>query len=185
MKMLGIYINNNVKKLDNILSWALDKNIYNLYLFTNGIFKEDLSKLVYKIPNNINTIIFLDSESSYNLSRKDLDECLGSKNNISFISDAIRKIYYNDKTIILVNDLIEKDNLDNLVGSNYSIIISSEDSYDFSYKINKDMKSIYISLASLDICDDFILLEEKNDIIIGNHLILKNNLINSEVLFKV
>lgn len=185
MKMLCIYVNNNTKKLDNILTWALDKNIYNLYLFTNGLFKESISNLVKNIPDMINTYFFLDSESSCNLSRKDLDECLNGKNNISFVSDAIRNVYYSDKTIILVNDLIEKDNLDEIAKSNYNIVISSEESYDFSYKINNDIKCIYVSLSSLDNGNDFIFLEKKDNIVIGSHCFIKDNVIDTNIIFRV
>ena len=185
MKMLCIYVNEDIKKLNCILSWALNKNIYSLYLFTNGLYKENLANLVKNIPDKINAYVFLDSESSCNLSRKDLDECINNKNNISFIADAIRNVYYSDKTIFLVNDLIEKDNLDEIINSNYNIVISSENSYEFSYKINKDVKCIYVSLSSLDNSNDFIFLEKINDVVVGNHCLVKNNDIELSTIFRV
>lgn len=189
MKILSIYINDLVdNKIDIICDWAVKNAVTNIYIFSNNTDRNNLKKIVSKLPCDVNVSFFLDSTSSYELSGKDIKEILKDRNDIKFISDMMVRFNYQDKVINLVNDLIEKEDLIQLIDMdsyNYNIFILRENNYEFNFKLISNVKVLYVSIPSLNDKNDFVLLETKNAVVIGKHLILKDNKIITDVLFKV
>ena len=82
MKMLVVSINDFVnEKFNIILNWALNNNITNINILSNGFNKDKLLKLKDEVPStSIDIKLYLDYKDSYKLSENDIKNCLLNRN---------------------------------------------------------------------------------------------------------
>ena len=162
MKMLVVSINDFVnEKFNIILNWALNNNITNINILSNGFNKDKLLKLKDEVPStSIDIKLYLDYKDSYKLSENDMKNCLLNRNDLFIERNIINQYEFYNKRINIINNLY--NNIDFL-----------------------SMKSIFIGIPYLNDYDDFIVLDINNNRIDGYHYNIKNDNIYEEVLFKI
>lgn len=189
MKILILTINDYVdEKINIILNWALKNNVTDIKMLSNGFNKEKLMLLKDKIAN-INTTIkfFLDYKDSYKLSGKDIKECTYGRDDLFVEVSFSEKFNINNKNIYIMNNLYRDIDFLNILENekNYNIFICKNDKFIFDFQLNLSMKSVFVGVPYLNTSNDFVVLETKNNRIDGYHLIIDNDVVKEEVLFKI
>ena len=176
MKMLVVSINDFVnEKFNIILNWALNNNITNINILSNGFNKDKLLKLKDEVPStSIDIKLYLDYKDSYKLSENDIKNCLLNRNDLFIERNIINNLYNNIDFLSMIED-----------NNNYNIFIYKDKKYSFDFQLNLSMKSIFIGIPYLNDYDDFIVLDINNNRIDGYHYNIKNDNIYEEVLFKI
>ena len=189
MKMLVVSINDFVsEKFNIILNWALNNNITNINILSNGFNKDKLLKLKDEVPStSIDIKLYLDYKDSYKLSENDIKNCLLNRNDLFIERNIINQYEFYNKRINIINNLYNNIDFLSMIedNNNYNIFIYKDKKYSFDFQLNLSMKSIFIGIPYLNDYDDFIVLDINNNRIDGYHYNIKNDNIYEEVLFKI
>lgn len=188
MKMLIIAINDYIdKKKDIVFNWALNNNITNIYILSNGFDKEKLLNLKEDLPSNgIGIKMYLDYKDSFKLSENDLKSF--SREDLSFDVIVMDKYNVNNKRINIINNNYKKIDFLNILETSkegYDLFVFKDNSFRFDFQLNHSMKSVLVGVPYLNNNNDFLVVDTSNNRIDGYHLIIDNDIVKKEVLFKI
>lgn len=188
MRMLIMAINDYVDdKIKIVFDWALNNEITNIKILSNGFNKEKLLNLKEHLPSNgIKIKMYLDYKDSFKLSENDLKSF--AREDLAFDVIVMDKYNVNNKRINIINNNYKKIDFLNILENSkdgYDLFVFKDDLFRFDFQLNHSMKSVLVGVPYLNNENDFIVIDDSNNRIDGYHLIIDNDIVKNEVLFKI